>query len=83
MQSLMPIHCFLFEIQIIKNGFTVPISYRVFRETGPRSCMIRLQLTRQAKIWTVLQSSIPLTKLFCFFFGGGGGGGGVGGEGEM
>ena len=25
----------LFEIQIIKNGFTGPISYRVFRETGP------------------------------------------------
>ena len=35
MQSLMPIHCFLFEIQIIKNGFTGLISYRVFRETGP------------------------------------------------
>ena len=35
MQSLMPIHCFLSEIQIIKNGFTGPISYRVFRETGP------------------------------------------------
>ena len=37
MQSLMPIHCFLFEIQIIKIGFTGPISYRVFRETGPWS----------------------------------------------
>ena len=35
MQSLMPIHCFLFEIQIIKNGFTGPTTYRVFRETGP------------------------------------------------
>ena len=33
MQSLMPIHYFLFEIQIIENGFTGPISYR---ETGPR-----------------------------------------------
>ena len=33
--SLMPIHCFLFEIQIIKNGFTGPMSYRVFGETGP------------------------------------------------
>ena len=33
--SLMPIHCFLSEIQIIKNFFTGPISYRVFRETGP------------------------------------------------
>ena len=37
MQSLKPIHCFLFEIQIVKNGFTGPIRYRVFRETGPRS----------------------------------------------
>ena len=36
MQSLMPLHCFRFEIQIIKNGFTGPISYPVFRETGPR-----------------------------------------------
>ena len=36
MPSLMPTHCFLFEIQIIKNGFTGPISYPVFRETGPR-----------------------------------------------
>ena len=35
MQSLMPIHCFLFEIQIIKNDFTGPISYRVCRDTGP------------------------------------------------
>ena len=35
MQSLMPIHCFLFEIQIIKNGFTGPTSYRVFGKTGP------------------------------------------------
>ena len=35
MQSLMPIHCFLFEIQIIENGFTGPISYRVFGEKGP------------------------------------------------
>ena len=25
-----------FEIQIIKNGFTGPISYRLFRETGSR-----------------------------------------------
>ena len=33
----MSIHCFIFEIQIIKNGFTSPISYRVFRETGPRA----------------------------------------------
>ena len=33
--KFMPIHCFLFEIQIIKNGFMGPISYRVFRETGP------------------------------------------------
>ena len=31
MQILMPIHCFVFEIQIIKNGFAGPISYRVFR----------------------------------------------------
>ena len=31
----MPIHCFLFEIDIVKNGFTGPISYRVFRETDP------------------------------------------------
>ena len=35
MQSLMPIHCFRFEIQIIYNGFTGPTSYRVFGETGP------------------------------------------------
>ena len=35
MQSLMPIHCFLFEIQIIKNGFTGRKSFRDFRETGP------------------------------------------------
>ena len=28
MQSLTPIHCFRFEIQIIKNGFTGLISYR-------------------------------------------------------
>ena len=35
MQSLTPIQCFLFEIQVIKNGFTGLISYRVFRETGP------------------------------------------------
>ena len=35
MQSLMPIHCFLLEIQIIKNGFTGPMSYRVFGETAP------------------------------------------------
>ena len=34
MQSLMPMYCFLFEIQK-KNGFMGPISYRVFRETGP------------------------------------------------
>ena len=32
MQSLMPINCFLFEIQIIKNGFTGPITFRVLRE---------------------------------------------------
>ena len=31
MQSLIPIHCFLFETQIIKNGFTDSISYRVFK----------------------------------------------------
>ena len=37
MQSLMPIHCFLFEIQITKSGFTGSISYPVFRETGPWS----------------------------------------------
>ena len=37
MQSLMPMHRFLFEIQIIKNSLTGPISYRVFRETGPCS----------------------------------------------
>ena len=36
MDSLMPIRCFLFEIPVIKNGFTGPISYRVFRETCPR-----------------------------------------------
>ena len=35
MQILRPIHCFLCEIQIIKNGFSGPLSYRVFRETGP------------------------------------------------
>ena len=35
MQSLMHIHCFLFEIHIIKNGFSGLIIYRVFRETGP------------------------------------------------
>ena len=29
----MPIHCFLFAIQIIENGFTGPISCR---ETGSR-----------------------------------------------
>ena len=34
MQSLMPTHCF-FEIQIIKNDFTGPMSYRVFGETAP------------------------------------------------
>ena len=28
---------FFFEIQIIKNGFTGPKIYRVFRETGPRA----------------------------------------------
>ena len=35
MQSLMPIHCFLFWIQIIEKGFMGPISYRVFRALGP------------------------------------------------
>ena len=33
----MPIHCFLFEIQIIKNGFTGPKSFWDFRETGTRA----------------------------------------------
>ena len=32
MQSLIPIHCFLFEIQIIKNDFTGPVSYRSFEK---------------------------------------------------
>ena len=36
MQGFMPIHGLLFEIHIIKNDFTGPISYRDFRETGPR-----------------------------------------------
>ena len=40
------IRCFLFEIQLIKNGFTGPISYRVFRETGPRKI---------TKAWVSLQ----------------------------
>ena len=31
----MPIHYFLFEIQMIKNGLTSAMSYRVFGETGP------------------------------------------------
>ena len=31
----MPIHYFLFEIQIIKNGLTGAMGYRVFGETGP------------------------------------------------
>ena len=35
MQSLVPIHFFLFETRIIKNGFTGPISYRVFQNMGP------------------------------------------------
>ena len=35
MQSLLPIDCFLFEIQIIKKGFKGLTSYRVFREKGP------------------------------------------------
>ena len=46
MQSLMPIHCFLFEIQNIKNGFAGPASYRVFRETGPWSGRVRGPLCR-------------------------------------
>ena len=48
MQSLMPIHCFLSEIQIIKDRFTDWISYRVFREMGPWSltsrCFLREEL---------------------------------------
>ena len=31
----MPIHCFPFEIQIIKDDFMGPMSYRVFGETAP------------------------------------------------
>ena len=45
MQSLVPIHCFLFEIEIIKNGFAGPINYRVFRETGPRAQLFKSRLT--------------------------------------
>ena len=35
MQSLIPIHCFLFEIEMIKNGFTGPINYRSFEKRAP------------------------------------------------
>ena len=35
MQSFMPIHYFVFKIQMIKNGFPGPKSVRDYRETGP------------------------------------------------
>ena len=40
MQSFMPIHCLLFEIQIIRKGFTGQIRYPVFQEMGPRSATV-------------------------------------------
>ena len=36
MQSFMPIHFFIFNLQTIKNGLAGPKIFRDFRETGPR-----------------------------------------------
>ena len=37
MQSLMPIHFFVFKIRTIENDFADPKRFRDFRETGPRT----------------------------------------------
>ena len=37
-QSFRPIHFSVFKIQVTKNGFAGPKSFRGFRETGPSSC---------------------------------------------
>ena len=55
------VHCFIVEIQIIKNGFTGPISCRVFQETGPRRHTFSLKLLNPPN------TDSPLTKTLHLF----------------
>ena len=74
MQSLLLILCFLFEIEIIENGFTGPIGYRVFRETGPGivlQCIEGTQLParstqRQHLLSTPFDNPMHRYRLFYF-----------------
>ena len=48
MQSFMPTRFFVFKIKAIKNGFAGPKSFRGFRETGPSSVDLRIEISAMA-----------------------------------
>ena len=61
----MPIHYFLFEIQIIENGFTGPISYR---ETGPRIELF-YEIYEKSSCWAlvILGNTLKERGIFMFY----------------